>query len=104
LSEELVKAELQVQEGRVAKETAAALELELVDMRKRQAMAIELLGEREERIEELTVDVAEMRDSYRQQIIFMADEANALRLRVSELERKSLQEQHQSKGEETLSA
>eukprot|EP00892_Ulva_mutabilis_P009334 jgi/Ulvmu1/6773/UM030_0111.1 len=51
-----------------AEATAAAL----VDTQRQHEAAIELLGEREERIEELITDIADMKQLYREQIDIMA--------------------------------
>jgi TATA element modulatory factor len=86
LSEELVRAEGEAASGRVTAARCAALEVEIAGVKQRYTSAMELLGEREEKIEELTADIVEMRDGYRQQIACLADEMERLRQRVLELE------------------
>jgi len=86
LSEELIRAEGEAAAGRTSAARSAALELEVAGVQKRYASAMELLGEREEKIEELSADIVEMRDGYRQQVACLADEIERLQERVLELE------------------
>jgi DnaJ-domain-containing protein 1 len=86
LSEELVRAEGEAAAGRVSAARSAALEVEVAGVGQRYHSAMELLGEREEKIEELAADIVEMRDGYRQQVACLADEIERLRQRVLELE------------------
>jgi predicted nucleic acid-binding Zn-ribbon protein len=86
LSEELVRSEGEAAAGRVSAARSAALELEVAGVQQRYHSAMELLGEREEKIEELAADIVEMRDGYRQQVACLADEIERLRQRVLELE------------------
>lgn len=86
LSEELIRAEGEAAAGRVSAARSAVLEVEVAGVQKRYASAMELLGEREEKIEELAADIVEMRDGYRQQVACLADEIERLQQRVLELE------------------
>lgn len=86
LSKELVRAEGEAAAGRVSAARSAALELDIARVQQRYTSAMELLGEREEKIEELAADIVEMRDGYRQQVACLADEIERLRQRVLELE------------------
>lgn len=74
LSEELIKAETEAAQGKTAQKRTTYLEKEVVDLKTRLATALELLGEKEERVEELTIDLAEVKAHYRHQIEFMANQ------------------------------
>lgn len=78
LSNELVKAEQRLAEGNAAKVLFDSQTAEISDLRKKLAAATELLGEREERIEELRADLQDMREGYKQQLVIMADEVSRL--------------------------
>lgn len=78
LSNELVKAEQKLAEGNAAKVLLDSQTKEISDLRKKVAAATELLGEKEERIEELRADLQDMREGYKQQLIIMADEVSRL--------------------------
>ena len=78
LSNELVKAEQRLAEGHAAKVLLDSQTAEISDLRKKLAAATELLGEREERIEELRADLQDMREGYKQQLVIMADEVSRL--------------------------
>jgi chromosome segregation ATPase len=74
LSEELVKAETAAAAGEASKKKLAQLEKQLQELAGRHGAAVELLGEREESLEELSADLAELKQNFRYQIEFMADE------------------------------
>jgi TATA element modulatory factor len=74
LSEELVKAETSAAAGEASKRKVAQLEKQLQELAVRHSAAVELLGEREESLEELSADLAELKQNFRHQIEFMADE------------------------------
>jgi chromosome segregation ATPase len=78
LSNALVQAEQQVAKGRAATSRIEALTVELSDLRKKLAAATEILGEREERIEELRADLIDVKEGYKQQLVIMADEITRL--------------------------
>jgi outer membrane murein-binding lipoprotein Lpp len=71
LSEELVRTATEAAAGQAARAGAAAAEARVEDLQERLAAALELLGEKEELLEEAMVDMEEMRANYRQQIEFM---------------------------------
>lgn len=78
LSNELVKAEQRLAEGNTAKMLLDSQTKEISDLRRKLAAATELLGEREERIEELHADLEDVRQGYKQQLVIMADEVSRL--------------------------
>ena len=88
LSNALVQAEQQVAKGRAATSRIEALTMELSDLRKKLAAATELLGEREERIEELRADLVDVKEGYKQQLVIMADEIT--RLTAQQLKKDTL--------------
>lgn len=78
LSDELVKAEQKLAEANAARVLLNSQNKEISDLRKKLAAATELLGEKEERLEELRADLEDMREGYKQQLVIMADEVARL--------------------------
>lgn len=72
LSEELVRVSTEAAAGEAALVRAEGLAAELAALRALHLSAVELLGEREERLDELSADLADVRETYRQQIDYMA--------------------------------
>jgi len=83
LSNELVQAEQRVAEGIAAKTKLDGVSAEVSSLRKKLAAATELLGEREERIEELRADLQDIKEGYKQQLVIMADECTRLNKKVA---------------------
>ncbi|WPT12933.1 Golgin candidate 5 [Picochlorum sp. SENEW3] len=83
LSNELVQAEQRVAEGIAAKTKLDGVSAEVSTLRKKLAAATELLGEREERIEELRADLQDIKEGYKQQLVIMADECTRLNKKVA---------------------
>lgn len=77
LSEELVRAATEAAAGQAAAAAAAAAEQRMRELGERLTAAVELLGEKEELLEEARVDMEEMRQNYRHQIEFMAEQLTA---------------------------
>jgi chromosome segregation ATPase len=83
LSNELVQAEQRVAEGIAAKTKLDGVSAEVATLRKKLATATEILGEREERIEELRADLQDIKEGYKQQLVIMADECARLNKKVA---------------------
>ncbi|KAL6771040.1 hypothetical protein ACKKBF_B33680 [Auxenochlorella protothecoides x Auxenochlorella symbiontica] len=81
LMEELVAAATAAELGRSAAAEAAALRGRLDALHARCETCLVLLGEKDERIEELVADLSDARALYRQQIEFMADRLAELQLK-----------------------
>lgn len=68
LSEELVRTATQAAEAQSVAAKVSTLESALDEVQVRYAAAVELVGERDERLEELLQDIEDMKESYRRQI------------------------------------
>jgi chromosome segregation ATPase len=85
LSAALVLAEQKMAEGRAAKARVDSMSQELTDMRRKLAAAMELLGEKEETIEELKEDLFDVRQGYKDQLIVMANQVDRLTKKIDVL-------------------
>lgn len=84
LLEELVSLEREVADGKAAKMQVAEKTKQLEDLKTRYDKAVELLGEREEQLEELRADLEDVRESFRGQVNSLANEVEALRAKALE--------------------
>jgi chromosome segregation ATPase len=78
LSEELVKAAAAADAAEEAGAAAAAAAAELAVLRQRHASALELMGERDEQMEELRQDLDESKAAYRDQVETLLKRLEAL--------------------------
>ncbi|KAJ9527464.1 hypothetical protein QJQ45_025788, partial [Haematococcus lacustris] len=77
LAEELVAAAQTSDQAREVLHTVAALKLEVEEVRARYVAAVELLGERDEALEELRADLLDVRNMYKEQLEFMLTQLTA---------------------------
>ncbi|KAJ7963024.1 golgin candidate 5 [Quillaja saponaria] len=68
LSEELVKMTAQCEKLRAEAATLPGLRAELEALRRRHSAALELMGERDEELEELRADIVDLKEMYREQV------------------------------------
>ncbi|KAK4479604.1 hypothetical protein RD792_015127 [Penstemon davidsonii] len=68
LAEELVKMTEQCEKLRVEAATLPGLRAELEALRRRHSAALELMGERDEELEELRADIIDLKEMYREQV------------------------------------
>ncbi|XP_054783621.1 golgin candidate 5-like isoform X2 [Prosopis cineraria] len=68
LAEELVKMTEQCEKLRGEAATLPGLRAELESLRKRHSAALELMGERDEELEELRADIVDLKEMYREQV------------------------------------
>ncbi|KAL8139453.1 hypothetical protein V2J09_005474 [Rumex salicifolius] len=68
LSEELVKMTEQCEKLRIEAGTLPGIRAELEALRRRHAAALELMGERDEELEELRADIIDLKEMYREQV------------------------------------
>ena len=78
LSEELVKATEAAEAAEGATAAAAAAAADLAALRGRHASALELMGERDEQMEELKADLADSKQAYRDQVEMLLKQLEAL--------------------------
>ena len=90
LLEELVALEREVSVGKAAAAEVDTLKKELDALKLRYETAVELLGEREEKLEELQADLEDVKTSFRGQVAALADEVDKWRSRVGELEGRTV--------------
>lgn len=78
LAEELVKATTQCEKFRSEAASLSHLRSELESLRRRHASALELMGERDEQVEELKADLADVKQMYREQIDMLVNQIEQL--------------------------
>ncbi|KAH7331390.1 hypothetical protein KP509_20G030700 [Ceratopteris richardii] len=78
LAEELVNATTQCEKFRAEAASLSGLRSELDALRRRHASALELMGERDEQVEELKADLADVKQMYREQIDMLVNQIEQL--------------------------
>ncbi|GJP47575.1 hypothetical protein CLOM_g6759 [Closterium sp. NIES-68] len=78
LAEELVKTTTQCESLRGEVSQLPGLKAELEAIRRRHASALELMGERDEQVEELRADLMDVKEMYREQIDMLVDQIQKL--------------------------
>lgn len=78
LAEELVKATTQCEKFRTEASSLLHLRSEMESLRRRHASALELMGERDEQVEELKADLADVKQMYREQIDMLVNQIERL--------------------------
>ncbi|KAH1066468.1 hypothetical protein J1N35_031455 [Gossypium stocksii] len=68
LSEELVKMTAQCEKLKAEAATLPGIRIELEALRRRHSAALELMGERDEELEELRADIVDLKEMYREQV------------------------------------
>ncbi|KAG6493008.1 hypothetical protein ZIOFF_047981 [Zingiber officinale] len=76
LAEELVKMTEQCEKLRAEAATLPGLRAELEALRRRHSAALELMGERDEELEELRADIIDLKEMYREQVDLLVDRVN----------------------------
>ncbi|KAL3824369.1 hypothetical protein ACJIZ3_020398 [Penstemon smallii] len=78
LAEELVKMTEQCEKLRVEAATLPGLRAELEALRRRHSAALELMGERDEELEELRADIIDLKEMYREQVNMLVNKIQML--------------------------
>eukprot|EP01018_Ginkgo_biloba_P001660 Gb_20198 [translate_table: standard] len=78
LAEELVKMTNQCEKLRIEVSALPGLNAELEALRRRHASALELMGERDEELEELRADLADVKEMYREQVDMLVSQIEKL--------------------------
>ncbi|XP_024022475.1 golgin candidate 5 [Morus notabilis] len=78
LAEELVKMTEQCEKLRAEASTLPGIRAELESLRRRHSAALELMGERDEELEELRADIIDLKEMYREQINLLVNKIQIL--------------------------
>jgi len=78
LAEELVKMTNESEKLRIEVATLPGLKAELEALRRRHTSALELMGERDEELEELRADIADVKQMYREQVDMLVSQIEKL--------------------------
>ncbi|EYU21470.1 hypothetical protein MIMGU_mgv1a000723mg [Erythranthe guttata] len=78
LAEELVKLTAQCEKLRVEAATLPGIRAELDALRRRHSAALELMGERDEELEELRADIVDLKEMYREQVNLLVNKIQKL--------------------------
>ncbi|CAA3023696.1 Hypothetical predicted protein [Olea europaea subsp. europaea] len=78
LAEELVKMTAQCEKLRAESATLPGLRAELEALRRRHSAALELMGERDEELEELRADIVDLKEMYREQVNLLVNKIQVL--------------------------
>eukprot|EP00262_Sarcandra_glabra_P000312 TRINITY_DN10371_c0_g2_i1.p1 TRINITY_DN10371_c0_g2~~TRINITY_DN10371_c0_g2_i1.p1 ORF type:complete len:698 (-),score=174.22 TRINITY_DN10371_c0_g2_i1:286-2139(-) len=78
LSEELVKMTAQCEKLRAEAAILPGIQAELEALRRRHSSALELMGERDEELEELRADIVDLKEMYREQIDLLVNKIQKL--------------------------
>ncbi|PKI67864.1 hypothetical protein CRG98_011763 [Punica granatum] len=78
LAEELVKMTAQCEKLRSEASTVPGIRAELEALRRRHSAALELMGERDEELEELRADIADLKEMYREQVSLLVNQIQTL--------------------------
>ncbi|XP_078429014.1 golgin Putative 5 [Wolffia australiana] len=78
LAEELVKMTEQCEKLRAESALLPGLRVELEALRRRHASALELMGERDEELEELRADIVDLKEMYREQVDMLVNKIHVL--------------------------
>ncbi|KAG9456133.1 hypothetical protein H6P81_000641 [Aristolochia fimbriata] len=74
LAEELVKLTAECEKLRAEASTLPSIQAELEALRRRHTAALELMGERDEELEELRADIVDMKEMYREQVDMLVNQ------------------------------
>ncbi|CAN6441625.1 unnamed protein product [Victoria cruziana] len=83
LAEELVKMTAQCEKLRTEVAVLPSLKAELEALRRRHSAALELMGERDEELEELRADIYDLKEMYREQVDLLVNKIQTLSSSVS---------------------
>ncbi|GBG60929.1 hypothetical protein CBR_g16051 [Chara braunii] len=89
LAEELVKSTTQCESYKAEASSLPGLRAELEALRKRHASALELMGERDEQVEELRADLADIKQMYREQIDMLVNQIERMSAQLDASQRTS---------------
>ncbi|XP_051119303.1 golgin candidate 5-like isoform X2 [Andrographis paniculata] len=78
LAEELVKLTAQCEKLRIEAATLPKIRAELDALRRRHSAALELMGERDEELEELRADIVDLKEMYREQVNLLVNKIQRL--------------------------
>ncbi|KAL0441518.1 UNVERIFIED_CONTAM: Golgin candidate 5 [Sesamum radiatum] len=78
LAEELVKMTAQCEKLRAEAATLPGIRAELEALRRRHSAALELMGERDEELEELRADIVDLKEMYREQVNLLVNKIQVL--------------------------
>ncbi|KAK4413858.1 Golgin candidate 5 [Sesamum alatum] len=78
LAEELVKMTAQCEKLRAEATTLPGIRAELEALRRRHSAALELMGERDEELEELRADIVDLKEMYREQVNLLVNKIQRL--------------------------
>ncbi|XP_010538029.1 PREDICTED: golgin candidate 5 [Tarenaya hassleriana] len=78
LAEELVKMTAECEKLRAEAATLPSIRAELEALRRRHSAALELMGERDEELEELRADIADLKEMYREQVNLLVNKIQIL--------------------------
>ncbi|XP_047307270.1 golgin candidate 5 [Impatiens glandulifera] len=87
LAEELVKMTAECEKLRVEASMLPGIRAELEALRRRHSAALELMGERDEELEELRADIVDMKEMYREQVNMLVNKIQSMGLSVASLTR-----------------
>ncbi|CAA0822370.1 Golgin candidate 5 [Striga hermonthica] len=79
LAEELVKMTAECEKLRAEADTLPGIRAELEALRRRHSAALELMGERDEELEELRADIVDLKEMYREQVNLLVNKVQILR-------------------------
>ncbi|CAI9779974.1 unnamed protein product [Fraxinus pennsylvanica] len=83
LAEELVKMTAQCEKLRAESAMLPGLRAELEALRRRHSAALELMGERDEELEELRADIVDLKEMYREQVNLLVNKIQGLSSSIS---------------------
>ncbi|KAL5576465.1 hypothetical protein UlMin_018164 [Ulmus minor] len=78
LAEELVQMTAQCEKLRAEAATLPSIRAELEALRKRHSAALELMGERDEELEELRADIVDLKEMYREQVNLLVNQIQTI--------------------------
>ncbi|GER52420.1 golgin candidate 5 [Striga asiatica] len=78
LAEELVKMTAECEKLRAEADTLPGIRAELEALRRRHSAALELMGERDEELEELRADIVDLKEMYREQVNLLVNKVQIL--------------------------
>ena len=78
LEAELVKANTEAERAQLDRDALQEAQRRLAEAREREDALLELLGEKEEALEEMRMDVTDMRGIYKEQVVELVERVNQL--------------------------
>lgn len=85
LAEELVKMTAECEKLRAEASMLPGIQAELEALRRRHSAALELMGERDEELEELRADIVDMKEMYREQVNMLVNKIQSMGMSVASL-------------------